>query len=142
MGRANKFGRLAQTLRELNAVPSQAAADAAPKIRALITKQFSSGANPYGTAWAALRPATLARGRRPPPLTDTRRMRRTIRVQTRAGSGLKISVPAPYAGFHQTGTSRMAKRLIVPDRGLPRSWREAIARSVRKRISERMGSAA
>jgi phage gpG-like protein len=121
-----------RALRELTKVPSRAAKSAAPKIRRLITEEFNRGEDPYGNAWAPLKPATLARGRRPPPLTDTRRLRRGIRVFPMAKAGIQITVDAPYAGFHQSGTSRMGARPILPKRGLPKKWRAAIERSVKE----------
>lgn len=126
-----------RALRDLTKVPSRAAVSASQKIRRLITEEFNRGEDPYGNAWTPLKPATLARGRRPPPLTDTGRLRRSIRVFPMAKSGIQVTIGAPYAAFHQRGTSRMASRPILPKHGLPKKWFAAIERSVKEAYGKR-----
>jgi hypothetical protein len=118
----------------LAGVPSRAAPQAARAIRVLIGKQFTAGRDPFGRPWRALRPATLAKGRHPPPLTDTAKMRRGIRVFAKAKVGIAITVPAPPGQFHQFGTRKMARRQILPlsPPRLPPTWRKAIERATRK----------
>ena len=122
------LGRMRSTLERLSDVPARTAALAAPRINALIQAGFDAGTDPYGTAWKPLRPATLAKGRFPPPLTATGRMRSGTKVRPRAGgrAGLVLVVGASYARFHQTGTRYMAARRIAPTRGMPASWRREI----------------
>lgn len=123
---------LIRTVEELAYVPRKVAVIAAPKISALIRRQFLNGCDPYGRQWRALRPSTLANGRRPPPLTDTARMRDgTVAKPGRAG--ITLTVGAPYAKFHQygfrAGRTSVGPRRILPNAGMPASWRKALDES-------------
>lgn len=119
---ARNIGRLAQ-------VPSRMAPAASREIASLIDRQFSAGRDPYGRAWAKLKPSTLARGRRPPPLTDTHEMRNGIQVRPMQGAGIAVTfgndVPAV---FHQYGTKHMAARSILPRGAFPATWARALER--------------
>lgn len=124
------FRQLMSNLAELESVPSRVATAAAAKIKASIDDQFSRGEDPYGVAWKALRPATLAKGRTPPPLTASGALRDSIRVTPKQGAGIEITIGVPYAGFHQTGTKNMVPRSILPDGSeLPDEWTDAIEES-------------
>ncbi len=117
---------VSRMLRQLSKVPAKASRDAAKEIKARIRQEFATGTDPYGNAWAPLRPATLAKGRQPPPLTDTGEMA-SVTVEPAAKAGIVISLGADYSRFHQTGTRNMAARPILPDhRGLPDTWRRSI----------------
>lgn len=139
MSRARNFGQFARVLHELARVPSRVAVLAAPRLRRLVTEQFTKQQDPYGAAWAPLTAGSIQRGRRPPVLTDTSAMRRGIRVRPMAGAGLSITIPAPYAGFHQTGTSLMVSRPIFPRAGMPRKWRKALELSFREALGAQLG---
>lgn len=131
------FQRLHGTLRALSEVPSRAAADASVRIAGLIDESFDAGTDPYGRAWAPLRPYTLAKGRFPPPLTDSGAMRASVDVKPTAGAGIEVTIGTDYATFHQTGTRDMVQRQILPQSGgLAPSWREAIAAAVRAAMSK------
>lgn len=134
------FQRLHGTLRKLSEVPSRAAADAAVRIADVFDGQFADGVDPYGKQWAALKPYTLAKGRFPPPLTDTGAMRDSIEVKPTPGAGIEVTMGVDYATFHQTGTRDMAQRQIMPQSGgLPASWSSAIADAVREATRKAMG---
>ena len=125
----SELAAIQKGIENLAGVPSRAAPGVAKSIRRLIGKQFTRGRDPFGRPWAALAASTLARGRRPPPLTDTGKMRRGIRVLPRRPSGIAIEVPGP-GGFHQFGTSRMPQRQILPLQPpvLPKAWTRAITK--------------
>lgn len=134
------FQRLHGTLRKLSEVPSQAAADAAVRIADVIDGQFADGVDPYGKQWAPLKPYTLAKGRFPPPLTDSGALRDSIEVRPTSGAGIEIAMGAEYATFHQTGTVNMAQRQIMPQSGgLPAAWSEAIGQAVRAATKKAVG---
>jgi hypothetical protein len=82
------FQRLHGTLRALAEVPSRAAKAASESIATLILDGFDAGTDPYGRPWAPLRPYTLAKGRFPPPLTDSGAMRDSVDVRPTAGAGI------------------------------------------------------
>jgi hypothetical protein len=121
--------RLAQNVGRLARVPSRIASTAAPAIAALIDQGFAAGRDPYGQAWAKLRPSTVARGRRPPPLTDTGTMRRGVSVRPMAGAGIAVSFASDIPSiFHQYGTRKMAARPMLPRGAFPATWARAIER--------------
>lgn len=126
------LGQLERNIGLLARVPSRAAAIAAPRIRARIEGQFARGVDPYGRAWAPLRPSTLAKGRRPPPLTDTRAMRDGVSVKPTPAAGIAITFAKEVpAIFHQKGTRYMKRREILPTNRLPAPWSQDIADSSR-----------
>ena len=132
------FKGLMDRLAELEQVPSQCATLAAGKIAKLVDEEFARGADPYGDAWAPLAPATLARGRRPPPLTDTGALRYSITVKASQGAGIEIEIGVPYATFIQTGTGYMPARTVLPaGNELPQEWEEAIESSLSEVMRKR-----
>lgn len=121
--------QLARNIGRLAAVPSRMAPAASREISRLIERQFSEGRDPYGRAWAPLKPSTLARGRRPPPLTDTGRMRGAVEVRPMQGAGIEITFgSATPAIFHQYGTKKMAARPMLPRGTFPSTWARALER--------------
>jgi hypothetical protein len=134
-----ELGRLVQTIQRLSEVPRKMAVIAAPKLSALLQDQFDRGADPYGRAWAPLKPSTIAKGRRPPPLTDTRKLREKTVVKV-AQYGLRMIVGMPYGFFHQVGfkvsKTRVPPRRILPQYGLPASWKRVLDESARQAARE------
>jgi hypothetical protein len=134
-----EIGRLQATMDRLAQVPRRAATIAAPGLTRLLQAEFREGKDPYGRAWAPLRPATLATGRRPPPLTGfTRALKRGTRAeQPRANyAGIRLVVGAPYGYFAQVGFrnartgTRVPSRRILPQHGVPRAWSAVLDRAV------------
>lgn len=89
-------------VRKLGGLGPQVFKAAETEIRKRIEAQFNEGKNPYGTPWKPLAPATLRKGRHPPPLTDTGKMRAST-VVAAMGDTLLIALTDPKAGFHQWG---------------------------------------
>jgi hypothetical protein len=115
------------------------ALEASIEIFETIDSSFTLGADPYGETWAPLAPATIAKGRTPPPLTDTGAMREGLRVSV-TQDAIVASLPDP-AGYHQTGTRHMPARPVLPDdaRGLPDAWRAAITDAGQRVFEARWG---
>jgi len=122
------FGRLERTLAELDQLPRKLSEAVAPAINREVQKQFSNGTDPYGRRWKR-----LANGR-PSHLTLSSRLRTKTRVRPMPGNmkGVRIILGERYAIFHQTGTKHMPARKILPERGMPASWRMAIEREARR----------
>jgi hypothetical protein len=138
-GDISKMGYLADRLGDLATVPSRAAAAVSVKLGLLIAEEFDAGTDPYGTAWKPLAPATIAKGRTAPPLTDTRSMRDSVRVFPLSSAGVGITIQNPPAAPHQTGWSGKRgsgpARPILPSRSiLPEEWQEAIDEAVDKEM--------
>jgi hypothetical protein len=127
MGDVRNLDQLARNIGKLASIPSRMAPAASREIATLIQGQFNAGVDPYGRPWAALKPSTLARGRRPPPLTHTGKMRGGITVKPRQGAGIEISFASDVpAIFHQYGTKKMAARPMLPRGVMPATWSRAI----------------
>lgn len=116
------LAKLAATLEKLpnKALPAMALKGAVV-INRVVEEQFALGVDPDGRSWASLKDSTKAKGRTPPPLTASGKMRR--KAQAIPGvKGITERIPSP-AGFHQTGTKRMAQRALVPAGNyLPPRW--------------------
>jgi hypothetical protein len=131
------MGQLKATLRRLAEVPRKVAAEAQPKLDALIQAQFRAGVDPYGNPWAPLRPATLARGRHPPPLTDTTKLRDGTKVLLAPGNamGLRLVVGAAYGYFAQAGfrvgPTKVPPRRILPQFTFPKAWKAVLDEAAR-----------
>lgn len=129
-GDFKELGQLGLNIERLARVPAQAARLAAPAIKWELELEFSRGRDPYGRPWAPLRPTTLARGRKPPPLTDTGKMRGGIEVKPMRGAGIAIAFDDEIpAIFHQRGTRKMAMRPILPTNTFPAKWNDALERA-------------
>jgi phage gpG-like protein len=125
-------GSITAALRRLSAVPSRAAKRAAAEIELRWLADWRAGKDPHGRAWKPLAPATVRkRGSARPILIHTGAMIGTATVRPAGKSGLTITVAIPYSGYHQTGTSRMPARPVVPYMGLPRSWDAIVRKAVK-----------
>jgi|SRR5579863_8452647 len=124
------MGRLAQNIRRLADVPSQAARVAAEKIKLYIREQFTNGLDPYGKKWKALKASTLRMPRVGGVLVRTGKGAGSFEAKARRGAGIEITME-DYLGFHQTGFAhaggRVPAREPLPSRGLPDTWARAIA---------------
>lgn len=120
-GDISKLGKLASNIRKLASVPSQASKDAAVGIANLIENQFDTGTDPYGNAWAPLKKGGASH------LTENHPLRDSIEVKPMSGGGVSVTIGEEYGYYHQTGTSRMPARPILPVRTMPEAWRTAIS---------------
>ena len=129
-----------RTVEELARLPHKLAVVAAPLISAELRDQFRAGVDPYGAPWAPLRPATLRR-HGPPPLTATRQLADGTRAFPGRG-GILVVLGKSYGAFAQTGfrvgSTKVPPRRILPNRGMPRTWRAILDRTARA-LAERAG---
>lgn len=112
----------------------QAAADMATEGLRLADEGYGQRQDPYGRGW---RPRV--RGGSWPLLEKTGRLRASLRGVPLGRRGFKLVFGTGYGQFHQTGTSRMVRRAILPDRGLPAKWRARIAKVVQQRVAAALG---
>ena len=135
MAGSTELNRLANSIRGLGfGIKNRVAIAMRDEMNALLEEQFDLGIGPDGEAWEELRPSTRKRGRTPPPLTDTHQMRDHIRA-VRIGTNVAIESESP-AQFHQSGTSRMARRSIWPDGDeLPGRWDNALTYAATRAMS-------
>ncbi len=138
-GDFRKLQLLKANLANLSRVPSQVAREASTSINGLIQQEFDRGQDPYGKAWAPLRSATLAKGRTPPPLTATGKMRGKTLAKPLQSIGIGLEFPFPGV-FHQKGTRKMRARPVLPYGGMPRAWTAAIKIATAKALAKQLGA--
>lgn len=136
-GDLSLMGQLVERIADLASTPSRAAKEVSRELTILIDQEFDEGEDPYGTPWKSLAPATEDKGRFPPPLTDTRAMRDSLRVKPMRGAGVSITIAHPAAP-HQTGWSGKQgtgpARPILPDREMPPEWEAIIEAAIDREI--------
>jgi phage gpG-like protein len=99
-------GRIKNIIRPLALFAKKKSAD--------IQKQFDNHTDPEGKPWAPLSPVTIARKKQNKDkiLTHYGPLRKSVKVEV-LQEGLRLTTGAPYAKFHQEGTSRMPQRKIL-----------------------------
>lgn len=132
------MGNLNPFIAELERI-ARAAKQIAPRvavaIRGEIEREFATGTDPNGNAWAALAARTLKR-HGPPPLTDTGTMRSTVECKAEDGDvRIKIEGAASQASYHQGGYTNALTGRFVParpmlpvDGSIPASWATIVQR--------------
>lgn len=124
-----------QSLRRLADVPAKVAEKGAEAIAEQIDQQFASGTDAYGNAWAPHAPATVARWGEHPILELTGALRGEVDVHPLPGTGIAIEL-GELASLHQSGTSRMPARPILPSGTFPAAWREALEQAAAESFEE------
>jgi hypothetical protein len=108
-GDLSRLTRVAEALHELPETLPRAKQTIADELQAGLEREFSEGTDPYGSPWAPLAPATVARGRSAPPLTATGRMAASAQARgVRDGVAVTVDPPAQFL---------QGKRPILPLRG-------------------------
>lgn len=124
------FDRLIARLEGLDG-PEQIAREAQasiPVVRELYAKSFEVKQDPAGRRWAPRKQEA------PHPLMQkTHRLERDITIQA-SPTGLILRANAPYARYHQDGTSRMVARQILPDARLSAEWDRRIGEARLKAV--------
>lgn len=136
--------RLSQYLRSIAKVPSQSSKVVSAAISRRIKADFRKGVDPYGKAWKPLAKSTLAKGRKPPPLTDTGKGKRGITVHPTQGAGIKVVSSVSYMDYHLGKAPGIRSRWnlpirpFLPDsaRGVPPAWDDIFASQWRKQLQK------
>lgn len=90
----------------------------------LVQQGFAEERNPYGDPW---KPKKRPDGRAI-LVGKTAHLRRRWHVKKSDKGGFTIAPSVSYAAYHQRGTKRMSKRMMVPQKssGLPPKWKNAL----------------
>ena len=110
------------SLRELTRVPSRTSAKGASAIEKLWRKNYRAGLDPYGNAWAKLRPSTIARKGHGRIMIETGETLQQTRARTLPGGGIALRT-GPKAAWHMDATANRPARRVMPAFGLPTTWR-------------------
>ena len=118
-----RYGAVPRRLRELKRgdIRAAAARGAVAALENLIDERFEARADPSGSPWAPRKPPTGSW----PILERTGKMRRGFKVIATAAQ-MKVLNDRPYLQYHQTGTSRMVARPVLPNGDMPPEWERRI----------------
>jgi hypothetical protein len=134
MSNLKAFGKLERTLGELDQLPRRLAAAVVPLVTKELQREFARGADPYGRKWTRLSTG------KPSHLTKSTRLRTGTRAALMPGNSKGVRIlfgsRARVASLHQSGTKHMPARKILPERGMPASWRMAITREMARLTRE------
>ncbi len=136
--KASGFPEVIAALRGLAEVPSRTTKAVAPLLLARWRADWRAGKDPHGRAWAPLAPATLAKGRTPPPMIETGGTLASTAVRPLKGAGLAITVGG-FAALHMRATPDRPARTTVPTMGVPASWRGIIAKAAKDQAARAAG---
>ncbi len=136
--RKNGFPEVTAALRGLAEVPSRATKTAAPLLLARWRADWRAGKDPHGRAWAPLAPATINKGRTPPPMIETGGTLASAAVRPMRGAGLAITVGG-FASLHMRANRHRPARPTVPTAGVPSSWRAIIAKAANDQAAKAVG---
>lgn len=100
---------------------------------ALVAEGFEKEQAPSGAKWAPLK---VRVGK---ILQDTGRLRSSFHRKTIGGSSVTIGPAVKYAPFHQSGTTRMVARPMVPDGKMPAKWQERLNAAAEDVMAEMFG---
>lgn len=115
---ASSFAEARKQLEQIAAAPQKIAVDAAHGIRLAVRREFTAEADPYGAAWAALAPSTVARKGSSKILTETGLTAGSVDTVV-SGTTIRVSVGGE-SHWHQSG---MPARPILPNEGdIPGDW--------------------
>lgn len=134
-----KIGEAIARLRQVPDAIQSGIEASAPLLADRISAGFDSGTDPYGRPWAPLSPRTLAKGRTPPPLTDTGAMRDAITV---TGDGYSVAIYSPdeKSSWHQEGDGApgqdLPARPFLPESELPDTWVADMQQSIDAEIGK------
>lgn len=113
--------------------------DIGRQIHLLTMLRFETETDPWGRPWAPLASSTVKRRRLGSRriLQDTGNLRRSYtwrvgRHQVAVGTFGRVNGKPPgYARYHQTGTSRMPARKMLPEKPWPKTYTEAVETVIR-----------
>lgn len=138
---ARGWQKLADNLGRLAQIPSRIARPIATRINVEIQNQFADGKDPYGKAWAPLKPSTVrSKGGDTRILIRTGRGRQETIAIPMSGAGIEL-VSVDYLGYHMGATSVRPARPVLPNRSdLPAKWQEIIQDEWRKAFGRTMNA--
>ncbi len=131
-GNTADIAAIRNVVKEMSKVPSQVGRRAVPRLNKRIAQMFSNGTDPYGNKWAALKASTIKRKK-----GDTRILIRKFQLMpgtffaTTGGAGIKMVV-GRAGNRAQDGGKHRVPRIIVPQYGLPSTWRDDLVKSARE----------
>jgi hypothetical protein len=133
------LGSIRRRFAELKKVPSQIGNDFAEFINEALQEGHDTGTDPHGEPWAELAPATLAKGRTPPPLDETGALRGSANARPTQGAGVVVEYTDEKAQPTQQGSAYQNRppRMILPNGRMPDSWRAKLKELTTKAVKRK-----
>ncbi len=128
------FAEFAKVVRSLNRLADDIGPRVATRIEALVQRQFATGTDPHGNAWAPLAQSTKERWGGGIPLET---FGRHAQVKYLGKGKIIVVFDEKTARFHDKGTGNMPARPLLPNGQLPASWREAIDVEFREAVRKK-----
>lgn len=129
------FNGFAKLVRGLQRTATAIAPTVASEVEALVKRQFETGTDPHGQAYAPLAASTRKRhGGSGSPLQTWGRY---VKVKPIGKGRVLIVIDDKRARFHQKGTNNMPARPLVPD-GTPETWHKAIEEAFRAGVRKQV----
>lgn len=100
------------------------------EIEQLVIQEFSSSSDPYGNAWEPNQKGTQT-------LVNTGAMLGSL-IVVAENNGITLEMDNPST-LHQTGTSRMPKRMIFPEGTLPDEWTAILDNNTKEVLDKKFG---
>ena len=122
----DSLNKIVQEVQSLSGLPKATTKRVATKIGRLIDQQFDDGVDPYGEPWAPKADGS------PSHLDDTGDMRASVDVSAQ-GTEVTASIDDPFP-FHEAGTANMPARPILPYKGTPPAWEDAVDEAVNEEL--------
>ena len=137
---AAKLSHWAELLNSTDVLVSTMSRAQAEVSLTLIGEGFDSETDPYGEKWALKK---VDDGRKVLH-GETTRLRNGWHIEGSSDTGFEVAPSVDYAAYHQTGTSKMVPRKMVPDtaRGLPKEWADEFRAVALAKLSKHFGPAA
>lgn len=107
----------------------------AEELLGLVQDGFRKETNPYGQRWAKKK----RDDGRSILVGKTARLRRGWHTESVTRGTITIAPSVNYADFHQTGTSRMVDRKMVPDDRMPDAWNRMIEEAAGEILKDHFG---
>jgi hypothetical protein len=109
-------------LRELAGVPSRVSTKGAAAIERLWRATYRAGHDPYGSPWAKLAASTIRRKGHDRIMVETGATYAETRAKALPGVGIGLTT-GYKAAWHMQATENRPARPVVPQHGLPATWR-------------------
>lgn len=119
--------KLQRLARGLAGVPARVAPRIAARLQERVRDTYTNETDPYGVPWEPLKQSTVQRkGGNSVILTRTGGSQADCGARALGGAGVAVYANGA-AGWHQEAHGSRPARPVLPDRGLPPTWREDIA---------------
>lgn len=134
------FAEHAKRIRKLRRIPQDVIVEVSAEVERLVRRQFDTGTDPHGRAYAPRAPATVERHGSGGPLESYAKY---LQVSPVRGTTARVVIVFNNfrARFHEKGTGNMPARPLLPGGQMPAAWTQAINDAFKRAVRKQMGAA-